>query len=99
MLTVAAHCYSEDMSARIAQRDLRNDVSAILRRVSQGESFTVTVRGQPVAELVPVRAPRRFVPRERVGEILRVAVADPGLLEELREMDVDDGDVPDRVER
>lgn len=80
------------MGAQIAQRDLRNDVASILRRVAQGESFTVTVRGQPVAELVPIHVPRRFVARRRVAEIVRASPADPGLLEELRDMDVDDGD-------
>lgn len=80
------------MTVRIAQRDLRNDVAAILRRVAAGESFTVTVRGEPVAELVPLRAPRRFVPRQQVLEILRATPADPALLAELREMDIDDGE-------
>ncbi len=82
------------MSVKIAQRELRNDVAAILRRVAAGESFTVTVRGVPVAELVPIRAPRRFVPRRQVMEILQAAPPDPGLLDELRQMDFDDS--PDR---
>lgn len=80
------------MSAWIAQRDLRNDVSAILRRVADGESFTVTVRGEPVADLIPVRAPRRFVPARRVREIIRDFGADRALLTELRDLDVDNGD-------
>lgn len=78
------------MSDRIAQRDLRNDVSAILRRVAQGESFTVTVRGEPVAELVPVRSPRRFVPRDEILAIRAASPPDPALFAELREMDFDD---------
>lgn len=82
------------MSVRIAQRELRNDVAAILRRVAEGESFTVTVRGEPVAELVPIRAPQRFVPRRQVVDILRTAPPDPGLLDELRRLDFDDS--PDR---
>jgi prevent-host-death family protein len=82
------------VSVKIAQRELRNDVAAILRRVAAGESFTVTVRGEPVAELVPIRAPRRFVPRRQVMEILQAAPPDPGLLDELRQMDFDDS--PDR---
>ena len=82
------------MSVKIAQRELRNDVAAILRRVAAGESFTVTVRGEPVAELVPIRAPRRFAPRRQVMEILQAAPPDPGLLDELRQMDFDDS--PDR---
>lgn len=79
---------------RIAQRDLRNDVAAILRRVAAGESFTVTVRGEPVAELVPLRAPRQFVPRHQLMDLLRTAPTDPGLGLELREMDFDDSDEP-----
>jgi prevent-host-death family protein len=38
----------------IPARELRNDVSAILRRVEQGERLRVTVSGRPVAELVPL---------------------------------------------
>ncbi len=78
------------MSVRIAQRDLRNDVSAILRRVAAGESFTVTVRGEPVAELTPIRKPRRFVPRNEVLAIRAASPPDPELFVELREMDFDD---------
>ena len=42
------------MATTIPQRDLRNDVSAVLRRVEAGEEFVVTVSGRPVAELRPV---------------------------------------------
>ena len=38
----------------IPARDLRNDVSAVLRRVEHGERLRVTVSGRPVAELVPL---------------------------------------------
>jgi prevent-host-death family protein len=37
----------------IGQRELRNDSGAIMRRVEQGESFTVTRNGRPIADLVP----------------------------------------------
>lgn len=90
--TVASNCYAESMSTTIPQRDLRNDVADVLRRVAAGESFTVTVRGEPVAELVPIRGPRRFVPRRQVLDIIARSAADPGLAGELREMDVDDED-------
>jgi prevent-host-death family protein len=43
----------------IPARELRNDVSAVLRRVEAGEHLTVTVSGRRVAELVPL------VPRPR----------------------------------
>ena len=38
----------------IAARDLRNDVSDVLRRVEAGEHLRVTVSGRPVAELIPL---------------------------------------------
>jgi prevent-host-death family protein len=37
----------------ISQRELRNDNAAIMRAVEEGETFTVTRRGVPVAHLVP----------------------------------------------
>jgi prevent-host-death family protein len=39
----------------IPQRELRNDISSVLRRAENGESFTITVNGRPVAELGPLR--------------------------------------------
>lgn len=42
----------------IPQKELRNQVSDVLRRVEAGESLTVTVSGRPVAELSPVRRDR-----------------------------------------
>lgn len=38
----------------IPARELRNDVSGVLRRVEAGERLRVTVSGRPVAELVPL---------------------------------------------
>ncbi len=40
------------MSETIKQSELRNNNAEIMRRVAAGESFTVTVHGQPVADLV-----------------------------------------------
>jgi len=39
----------------IPQRELRNDISSVLRRAEHGESFTITINGRPVAELGPLR--------------------------------------------
>lgn len=44
----------------IAQKELRNQVGEVLRRVEAGETLTVTVAGRPVAELGPARR-RRWV--------------------------------------
>ena len=48
--------------ADIPARDLRNDVSAVLRRVEEGERLRVTVSGRPVAELVPLPSRPRSLP-------------------------------------
>lgn len=37
----------------IPQRELRNDIAAILREAEAGTEFTVTVHGRPVARLGP----------------------------------------------
>jgi prevent-host-death family protein len=54
------------VATTIPQRELRNDVSAVLRRVEAGEEFIVTVSGRPVAELRPVLRKRRFVPTDEL---------------------------------
>lgn len=43
---------------RIPQRELRNNVSEVLRRAEAGERLVVTVDGRPVAELGPVSGSR-----------------------------------------
>lgn len=41
------------MGETIQQSQLRNNNAEIMRRVADGESFTVTVHGRAVADLVP----------------------------------------------
>ncbi|MGH3436960.1 MAG: type II toxin-antitoxin system Phd/YefM family antitoxin [Sciscionella sp.] len=60
------------MSTEIRQADLRNDNALIMRRVADGESFTVTVNGRPVADVVPHQRDtgrRRFVPAAELGAV------------------------------
>lgn len=69
---VALGCYTCLMDTTISQRELRNDSGVIMRRVEQGESFTVTRNGTPVADLVPhdatsVGRRQRFVPVEAIA--------------------------------
>lgn len=62
----------------MATRELRNNTAGVLRRVEAGESIVITVRGKPVADLVPhedVR-PRWLTPSE-VLAIREVAGTDP----------------------
>ena len=73
----------------IPQRELRNNVSDVLRRAENGERFTITVNGRPVAELGPPRTARPASP-ETLARILRDAPVDPqwaGDLERMRSED------------
>lgn len=71
----------------IPLRELRNEVSAVLRRAEAGEEMTVTVSGRPVARLGPLGSARpRFVPTEDLLRRLEGHQADAGLTAELREM-------------
>ena len=47
----------------VGVRELRQNASAVLRRVKAGEIIEVTERGEPVARLVPARA---LSPMERM---------------------------------
>jgi len=73
----------------LSVRELRNDVSDVLRRVEAGETFRVTVSGRPVANLAPLDRRPRFVPRE---EFVTWPLADPGLRAQLRELNPDTTD-------
>ncbi|WP_406265839.1 type II toxin-antitoxin system prevent-host-death family antitoxin [Nocardia sp. NBC_00881] len=52
----------------IPQRELRNHASRVLREVGAGRSYTITVDGTPIADLIPHRNARRrtAVPRDEV---------------------------------
>ncbi len=78
----------------IPQRELRNNISAVLRAAEAGDTFTVTVHGRPVARVVPPGdpgQPRVDVDRETIRRILELG-PDPELLAELdaAEAPVDD---------
>lgn len=75
----------------VATRELRNDTAGVLRRVEAGETVVITVRGKPVADLVPHRidGPRWLGPDE-VMEIVTKYSADPGLRADLDRMAGDD---------
>jgi len=77
----------------VASRELRNDTAGLLRRVEAGEELTITVRGRPVAVLRPVRETRpRWIGRNEFLRRLEGTQADPGLDQELREMNPDTTD-------
>lgn len=47
-------CYNVDTD-RVGIRELRQNASALIRRVIAGENIEVTDRGRPVARIVPLR--------------------------------------------
>ncbi len=64
----------------IPQRELRNNVAAVLRAAEAGETFTVTVHGRPVARVVPPGEPGRprvDVDRATIARILALPVDEP----------------------
>jgi prevent-host-death family protein len=65
----------------IAQRELRNDISEILKRAEAGETFTITVNGRQVAQLSPLPAQRR----EPFTALLERTPVDAAWADELRE--------------
>ena len=46
---------SDEGVSSVGARQLRHELSSILDRVWDGESFEITDRGKPVARLVPLR--------------------------------------------
>jgi prevent-host-death family protein len=73
----------------LPQRELRNNISAVLRAAEAGATYTVTVDGRPVAELGP-HHPRRWVGRRSVEELLATPT-DAGLLDDIAAADLTDG--------
>ena len=70
----------------IPARELRNNVSDVLRRAEAGEEMTVTVSGRPVARLVPLDRRPTYVPTDELFRSLEGNRADPGMADFLREL-------------
>ena len=84
----------------IPQRELRNNTAELLRRVERGERLTITVHGHPVADLVPLKRPRSFVPFAEIVEGLRGLLPPDARLDgHVRELLADEPEDPfDRYE-
>lgn len=68
----------------IPQKELRNNVAAVLRRAESGEVLTVTVSGRAVAELGPIRG-RQWIGGSELAKVWRSPVP-RGLAQDLAEM-------------
>ncbi len=58
------------MLKEIGSYDAKTKLPEILRRVEAGESFTITNRGKPIADLIPSRASHRHKAESAISNIL-----------------------------
>lgn len=61
---------AESHFKEIGAFDAKTRLSEILRKVEQGERFTITVRGRAVADVVPTRSRVNHSVAEAVRELL-----------------------------
>lgn len=76
----------------IPQRELRNNVSDVLRRAEGGQRFTITVDGRPVAQLGPIEGPHRVASAGRLTSILAGTSVDERWSEDLERQRGEDRD-------
>jgi prevent-host-death family protein len=69
----------------ISESELRDHSDEILRQAEEGDQFTITVDGQPVAVLGPYQK-RQWVPKAEILKVLRYQPPDPAFFDDLREM-------------
>lgn len=75
---------------QISRRELRNNVSDVLRRAQSGERFTITVAGRPVAELGPPRGRDRVPTLAGLRQLLEATPVDALWVDDLaRQRDED----------
>lgn len=64
-------------------RDLRNRTSQVIDAVRAGERVVLTVRGEPLADIVPHRRRPRSLPGDLLRQELAERMADPALQQDL----------------
>lgn len=70
----------------VGVRELRNSTARVVDAVGAGQTVTLTVRGEPVADIVPHRRRVRWLSGAWLSEQLGDQAADPGLHDDLREL-------------
>lgn len=75
------------MAREISVRDLRNHTADVVAAVRAGERLSLTVNRRPVADIVPHAGSRSpWVPSHALRELVTLAGADPGLLDDLADV-------------
>ena len=70
----------------IGVRELRNETARVIDAVRAGQRVTLTVRGEPVADVVPHGVRERWLSGAFLREQLGRRSADPGLNGDLDEL-------------
>jgi prevent-host-death family protein len=70
----------------VGVRELRNETSRVIEAVRAGERVTLTVRGEPIAEIVPHGARSRWLAGAALRDQLAKRRADPALRDDLKEL-------------
>lgn len=70
----------------VGVRELRNDTARVLDAVRAGERVTLTVRGEPVADIVPHGGRTRWLSGAALRDQLVRRAADPALRHDLDEL-------------
>ena len=75
------------MLEEVGSYEAKTKLPEILRRVESGESFTITNRGKPVADLIPSRSNDRLKAESSIHNILKAKKhkMPDALLNELKE--------------
>jgi prevent-host-death family protein len=71
---------------QIGVRDLRNRTSQVIDAVQAGERVTLTVHGEPIADIVPHGQRARWLSGTQLQRQLETRSADPALQAELEEL-------------
>ena len=67
-------------------RDLRNRTAQVVDAVKAGERVTLTVHGEPIADIVPHGRRARWLPGPSLRDQLRERAADHALQHELDDL-------------
>jgi len=67
----------------VGVRELRNQTSQVIDAVRSGEVVTLTVHGEPVADIVPHARRVRWLDGRQLGSQLADRAADPALADDL----------------
>lgn len=70
----------------VGVRELRNQTAEVIDAVMAGERVTLTVRGEPVADIVPHARRTRWLPGDWLAAQLVHRSADPALAVQLDEI-------------